>query len=296
MKYASLIWRKATRTAPVGPICSVAIFIAVRFEGGNIVNSEEIAAALLELIPSSFRYRREEAVLIGEGEWRELPIEVPRLGPIRDEATRLVGELNAILTHDNWRPDQNRLLLPEVGQWNLGSLEQRAPIRKIHLGYLEPVRRFPVVERVPEPVVAFLAKIPGWNDYVKREYHPGVGWHYHYLSDPGKRSDVLLAWDTRWQASANLSEKTPRPPHPFFGEKHGEGKADFSAKPWLWGDKKKESMHGICAPDLQRWPIHEFRCASNHAEPVWPTRAKLTSMTVPTSPPTTSSEKKKLRH
>ncbi|MBX4967809.1 hypothetical protein [Rhizobium binae] len=259
------------------------------------MNTYDLASGLLEIVPTAFRYRRENPVLIGEGEWRELPTEVPQLGPIRDEASLIVRELDTALKHNNWRPDRNLIAFPDPGLWSLGSVEQRAPIRKIHLGYLEPIRRFPVIERVPELVVAFLTKIPGWDDYVKREYHPGVGWHYHYLSDPRKRSDVLIAWDTRWQPPAEAPDDLPPPPRPLFGEKHGEGKADFSAKPWLWGDRKKESMHDVCAPDLKKWPIHEFRCASNHAEPVWPSSARLTSMHVPVSPPAKLSGKKKQR-
>ncbi|RMI05378.1 hypothetical protein [Sinorhizobium meliloti] len=249
------------------------------------MKAEALAAALREFVPSIFRCRREDVVVVGEGEWSELPTEIPNLGPIREEASRIVKELDEVLKHSNWRPDRGPPPSPDTGHWTLGSVEQRAPARKIHLGYLEPVRLFPVVERVPDPVRAFLTQIPGWDDYLKRENHPGVGWHYHYLADLRKRSDVLLAWDTRWQAPpAPLKNRLP-PLHPLFGEKHGEGKADVRAKPWLWGDKKKESMYGVCAPDLRKWKIHEFRCASSQADPVWPSGAKVTPIPAPVSPP-----------
>jgi hypothetical protein len=259
------------------------------------VKAEALAAMIRELTRSTFRFRREESVLIGDGAWRELPREAPNIGPIREEIGGFVMELETVLRSNNWQPDRSGLPFPDAGRWTLGSVEQRAPIRQIHRGYLEPIRRFAVLERVPDLVVAFLARIPGWDDYVKRENHPGVGWHYHYLPDPGRRSDVLLAWDIRWQAPTVLPANRPPPRRPFFGEKHGEGKADVHAKPWLWGDKKKESMYRVCAPDLEKWKIHEFRCASNYAELVWPPGAVLTPMPVSASSNVANSGKKK-RH
>ncbi|WP_144083762.1 hypothetical protein [Rhizobium leguminosarum] len=254
-----------------------------------------LALAIREFAFHAQESRPGDPVLIGDGDWRELPREAPDIGPISDRVSRIVADLDEVLRHDNWRPDRTFEPPADEGHWSIGSTEQRAPIRKIHRGYLEPIRCFSLVEHVPDLVVAFLARIPGWDDYVKREYHQGVGWHYHYLPDPGRRSDVLLAWDTRWQESAPPPTKKPLPLRPFFGEKHGEGKADVQAKPWLWGDKKKESMYGLCAPDLRKWSIHEFRCASSDAEAVWPPGAVVTPMPAPTASPRTKATKPKRR-
>lgn len=255
------------------------------------MRSRILAFEMMHLVPSYNREQREDAAVLDEGEWLDLPIEAPTIGPVRDHATRLVNELERALQEENWRPDGKFDTTQFAGSWTLGWVEQRAPARKIHRGYLQPVRNFPIVERVPKLVLAFLTKIPGWNDYVKRENHPGVGWHYHYLLDPRTRSDALLAWDTRWQRPSG----SPSALHPLFGEKHGEGKADAHAKPWLWGDKKKKSMYEVCVRDLVKWKINEFRCASAHADPVWPTTGSVTPMPSITAGSGPSSGKKKKR-
>ncbi|MBY3150284.1 hypothetical protein HFO63_32785 [Rhizobium laguerreae] len=258
------------------------------------MKAEALAAMIWELSPTTFRSRREEPALIGDGGWRELPDEAPNIRPIREEIGGIVGELEHVLRRNNWEAGRSNVSPSDAGHWSLGSIEQRARIRQIHRGYLEPIRRFSVLEYVPDLVVAYLARIPGWDDYIKRENHPGVGWHYHYLPDPGRRSDVLLAWDIRWQTPTAHPANRPQQ-RPLFGEKHGEGKADVQAKPWLWGDKKKESMYRLCAPDLEKWKIQEFRCASNHAEPVWPADAVITPRPVSTTSDMPNGEKKK-RH
>ncbi|MCQ4632731.1 hypothetical protein GB927_022000 [Shinella sp. CPCC 100929] len=241
------------------------------------MKTKALAIELLQSVPSAYRKQWEDTVIIGDGEWQELPTDPPPLGPIRDNAARIAKELDNALKENNWQPTRLPSVALDAGAWSLGSVDQRASARKIHRGYLEPVRRFTILEGVPDLVVAFLARIPGWDDFVKRENHPGVGWHYHYLVDRTKRSDALLAWDTRWQSPPDK----PSTRHPLFGEKHGEGKADVHAKPWLWGAKKKQSMYELCSPDLKRWPIHEFRCASSHADPVWPTTGSVTPMPSP---------------
>lgn len=250
-----------------------------------------LAFEMLQLVPSYYREQREDAVVLEDGEWLDLPEEVPTMGPVREHATRLVDKIERALQEENWQPDKTFDASQYAGSWTLGWVEQRAPARRIHRGYLQPVRIFPIVERVPKLVLAFLAKIPGWSDYVKRENHPGVGWHYHYLTDPKTRSDALLAWDTRWQRPTG----GPNALQPLFGEKHGEGKADVHAKPWLWGDKKKRSMYEVCARDLLKWKIDAFRCASLHADPVWPTTGTVTPMPAIPSGSSLSAGKKKKR-
>jgi hypothetical protein len=153
-------------------------------------------------------------------------------------------------------------------EWTLGSRTVLLPPRRILRGYAQPARRVPIISGVQLHAVAFLINLPGGRDYLKREMHGPVGWHYHYLDDEERRSNVILCWDTRAQPG-------PRLVRPLFYEEHGEGKAAFTARPDLWGQPKKCEMHTACSPDLRR-PIREFRCASNRASPVWPINAVLT--------------------
>lgn len=161
----------------------------------------------------------------------------------------------------------------------LGSKVTTFPIRTILRGFIEPVLRAPLITRVPAQVIAFLLQIPGWNELLEREHHDHIVFHYHYLDSKKRRSDVVLCWDTRATTKNGQS-------HPLFWESHGSGKARFNARPDLWGHDKRLSMHDTCAPDLKRWCLSAFRCASNKAEAVWPLSAKLTPVArMVTSPP-----------
>jgi hypothetical protein len=134
----------------------------------------------------------------------------------------------------------------------------------------------PMIRQVPDLVARFLISIDGGEEFLDREHHDAVGWHYHYLNWRKDRSNVVLCWDTRWTLPA---AETPPPTkrRGLFVEEHGEkSNADFSAKPWLWGPTKRETMYNACSPDLQRWPIGAFRCASNKSDVVYPPSAKLT--------------------
>jgi hypothetical protein len=168
--------------------------------------------------------------------------------------------------------------LPPDQFWSLGNRTIVFPVREMHKGFIEPVLRVPIIPRLPETVVAFLLAIPGERDLLKREHHNQVGWHYHYLNFRKDRSNLVLCWDTR---AVRQSGKD----HPLFQETHGEGHADFPARPDLWGTNKRKSMHNACAPDLDVWPLTTFRCASAKAGPVWPLFAGLTPIAhaVPTA-------------
>lgn len=244
------------------------------------MNPGVLARVLFEIAPPMDGLDVELPVLLAEGEWQPLPLEKPVLTPIRADAAAIVKELAAALKDADWRPDQSSAANRLSGPWTFGEATQRAAIRRIHRGFLEPVRRFPILENVPALVVQFLTKLPGGRDYIKRENHPGVGWHYHYLADRHTRSDVILAWDTRWNPQPNLPPRSLGLLRPLFYEKHGEGHTNFHGKPWLWGETKRVSMYDVCTPDLTTWPINEFRCASNKADPVWPTTAKLTPIKI----------------
>ncbi len=209
-------------------------------------------------------------ILVGDGNWTPLPEDEPYLTPVRKKAVQIVEDLHGQLKDLDWRPGRTMLDESLVGTWHFGEFTQRAPIRQILRGFLEPVRRFPIVQRIPELVVHYLISLPDNGDYLKRERHANFGWHYHYMPDENTISDVILSWDTRWATTA------PHALRPIFQEKHGEGRYHFEAKPWLWGDVKRESMHRACVRDLDKWSLDTFRCASDKAQPVWPTTASLT--------------------
>lgn len=250
-----------------------------------ITTPEVLARLLFEIAPHPEAAYGEPPTLVGEGEWTRLPEDAPLIEPSRNKAAQIIEDIARKLQDTNWRPERRRMVQPDSEAWSFGAIVQRAPIRKIHRGYLEPVRRFPVVEEVPEIVVQFLMRLPGGGDYLDRDNH-SVGWHYHYLPDRHTRSDVILSWDTRWAPPAQGTIR------PIFQEKHGEGRYSFQAKPWLWGDAKKQSMHEMCTPDLRKWAIETFRCASNKAGAVWPITATLTPISVSVSVASKLSKKK----
>lgn len=89
---------------------------------------------------------------------------------------------------------------------------------------------------------------------------------------------------------------TGKSKRPIFQENNGEGGNAFAARPDLWGNYKKQTMHEAAYPDLGRWPLNEFRCASNKSQPVWPPGAQLTPVPTKTSvPPKHPTKSKKHR-
>jgi len=205
----------------------------------------------------------------GDGEWQPLPnIPVGDKVPVLRSLEEIALSLKVALDRVGFTIKREHIL-PQHQFWSFGNIDVAAPIRRICRGFIEPVRRFPIISTVPDIVVSYLMEIPGERDLLQREHHAQTGWHYHYLDSTRARSNVVLCWDTR----AVLSSARP---HPLFQETHGEGHARFTARPDCWGNKKKRSMHGVCAPDLQRWKLSEFRCASSKAGPVWPLGATLT--------------------
>jgi hypothetical protein len=191
-------------------------------------------------------------------------------------AERLLDELDNALANAGGNPDGPVSAGPDDTHWTLGSaMTIRRGRRTIHRGFLQPVRRFPILSRVPDRVVFYLITLDGGEDYLKREAHSGVGWHYHYLDWREDRSNVVLCWDTRWEASQPQTKLIVQ--RGLFVEPHGEkDNAAFEAKPWLWGPHKRQTMHEACAPDLNTWRIKEFRCASNKSSVVYPPTAVLT--------------------
>lgn len=239
---------------------------------------EELAQDLLRLANECLRRDQEaESFLIEDGAWR--PLLEKEQSQISTYADMRIKELDRKLTALEEPAVQDGHLVPQNGGWTFGELLQRATIREIRRGFLEPVRRLPLVANVPERVAWYFIQLPGGRDFLKRETHSGVGWHYHYLDEKKRRSNVILCWDTRWNTAPTTQAVGSIAPRPLFHENHGEGHARFSARPDLWGNAKRESMHNACSPDLNQWKINEFRCAANKAIAVWPVGATLTPIT-----------------
>ncbi|MER9740885.1 hypothetical protein [Mesorhizobium sp. M0187] len=152
--------------------------------------------------------------------------------------------------------------------WNLGTIEIRLEQRPIHLGFLEPILYTPF-DVSDENLAAYLITVSGDDHPLKREHHDHFGWHYHYLDRKMRRSDVILCWDT-------FAKVTDQQIRPLFYENHAEGSCDFPARPTLWADRKRKSMHEACRPDLLKWRINEFKTPGKTSSAVWPLGAVLT--------------------
>ena len=66
--------------------------------------------------------------------------------------------------------------------WLFGIIPRRLPLRPIIRGFLQPVQPTPLVASLPEKVALYLVTmLPDGRDGLVREYHGGIGIHYHYL-------------------------------------------------------------------------------------------------------------------
>lgn len=219
---------------------------------------------------------------LGNGAWLPLPDLVPNeIIPARTGLSELLSLLGKVLEEAEYRPTNQDHILSDDEFWTFGSTVRRATIRVATRGFVEPTTLIPLVRSIPDQVVAFLISASGWDDFLDREHHGHIGWHYHYLDAAKRRSNIVLCWDTRAAAA-------PTQPHPFFHEHHAEGKAIFSARPERWGHDKRKSFHEACAPDLKSWSLPSFRCASAKASAVWPLGAMVIP---PATPPRTSAKK-----
>ena len=190
---------------------------------------------------------------------------------IRTPAAAIIRELRDALISTEWSAeDMNDRDVPQ-GNWTFGTaMTVRGPSRTVHGGFLDPVRRIPILTQVPVQVVLYLITIDRGEDYLQNETHSGVGWHYHYLDWRKRRSDVVLCWDTRWITTGPPSKRG------LFVEKHADGGKPFKAKPNSWGDRKRGTMYAVCEADLKKRRIDEYRCAADKAEAVYPRNAVLT--------------------
>ncbi|MER8917685.1 hypothetical protein NKI32_28205 [Mesorhizobium sp. M0761] len=158
--------------------------------------------------------------------------------------------------------------LQEGEFWSLGAIKFRFAPRPIHRGFLEPARYANYVI-LDEGLVAYLITVSGDDHTLKREHHDHFGWHYHYLDRKKRRSDVILCWDT-------FAKVTSQDNRSLFYEGHAEGNSSFPARPNLWAERKRKSIHDACGPDLLKWPINEFKAPGKTSVAVWPLGAVLT--------------------
>lgn len=139
--------------------------------------------------------------------------------------------------------------------------------KPIHLGVVDRYLVYPASPPLSAPLLRLVMAIPGMDDVLIREQHDVFGWHYHYCDQGKRRSDVLMSFDRKH------SENSPRAsvkPLALCWEPHAVNKARFKAKPWLWGDRKRETIYTACAPDLAIVPALKFKPPSQEAEDVWP--------------------------
>lgn len=196
-----------------------------------------------------------------------------KLGSNLDSVREVVRRLDMVLQQNDFQGEPTPIESGEV--WSLGTYDLHFNQRAIYNGYLEPVLRRRIVDRLPDRVIAFLIAIAGDVDLLQREKGGGVGWHYHYLNKWKQRSDVLLAWDTRADVAHDKRG--------IFSEKHAERGKAFAARPAGWKDLKRQTIHNACKRDLDKWHVSEFRNASNGADVVWPRTAVLTPRNEPRS-------------
>jgi hypothetical protein len=195
---------------------------------------------------------------------------------LKKELIDTVEEFDAVLPEMEIDKEVARKF--NAGDWCLGrELEVLAP-RKILRGFLVPVRDVPTDVRVTLKVFAYLT-INNSKDLLDRHLPQGI--HYHYALADKRHTTTVICWDTRWMTPPMSSQQV----RPLFHELHAEGAKSASARPERWGDKKRKSICDACEPDLSKWPIDEFRCASNGSSPVWPTSATLTPRPLQTSKP-----------
>lgn len=194
-------------------------------------------------------------------------------GPLehyRRHALTMMEELSEALAQTDKNEDRLDIPNDERDRWCLGSATiSRGPAREILRGFLVPNFTVPILTHVPDNVASLLITIEKGVGYLNRETH-GKGWHYHYLDRKKKRSDAILSWDTRWKKTK--SQATPA----LFVEKHGEKRAKIKSKYKSWGPEKRKSIYNACLPDLCKWNLNDFKCASNDSQVVYPLGRQLT--------------------
>lgn len=166
-------------------------------------------------------------------------------------AEEMIVSLEKALENFGWDPDVSGIPLAERDRWTFGTaITFRTLPKPILRGFVQPLRREPLLRGIPDRVALYIITLDGGNDYLERETH-GMGWHYHYLNRHQERSNVILSWDTRWKEPCPQTK--PPTLRALFVEPHGEkSNSCFVARTSLWGYKKRASIHDACLPDLTK--------------------------------------------
>lgn len=220
-----------------------------------------------------------------EIEFEPLPITESQIRCIAEEfvahqrvhalAKEMLCNLDEALARTKWERHVPAVPKSQQYRWTFGTaVTLRGVSRPIHGGFLQPMQRIPILDRVPERVAQYIIAIDEGVDYLENEAHSGVGLHYHYLNWRKDRSDVVLCWDTRWIAPDHPTKLPAQ--RGLFVEKHAEKGKPFKAKPGLWGPSKRKTMYAVCSADLMKRQIEQYRCAANNSAPVHPPGATLT--------------------
>ncbi|MDC9824831.1 hypothetical protein PRN20_13935 [Devosia sp. ZB163] len=193
-------------------------------------------------------------------------IEVPTARSLRQQLQETLDDLDRQLDEVDFPPE-----VPAVEEVSIASQFEVLAPRDILRGYLVPVREVPVPLSVSHRVLALIAVA---DEVDKLDRHLEQGIHYHYVLKDGTHTTTMICWDNRWRKAA--APQISSAVRPIFHELHGRGAKTKKARPNLWSDGKRQSIWAACSPDLQKWNIGEFRCASNGASSVWPLACVVT--------------------
>jgi hypothetical protein len=130
----------------------------------------------------------------------------------------------------------------------------------VQWGRLEAYTHYAFVEHGLTPQLFELITIVGERCGIERENHGSWGYHYHYVDDKRRRSDVIFSF---------LPTDTKTPPR-LWWERHAEGKAEVSPDVLTWGASKRTSIHRACERDLTKRRLADYKRPSKEALVLWP--------------------------
>lgn len=133
--------------------------------------------------------------------------------------------------------------------------------KSIHLGKVNRVITYPIAQSISAHALLYIIRMSDTKDILLKEIH-GVkwGWHYHYCKNNKDRSDTILSFDI---------QRTQPCPH-LCWETHAANKAKFDARPYMWSQRKRESVYSACSPDLEKHDLNQFKRPGSGSGLVWP--------------------------